>query len=122
MNKETLENLLSIPFAELTPENKNELINYYQFIFNTKVCISCKDKFKIYYERLFKDGIELLVNKTDKFKLRTNLGVFSIDLGNGTSISITDAPNDIVIGFLKENPARIEMFESYPENWNDLIK
>jgi hypothetical protein len=41
MNIEQL-TLLAIPFGDLTPENKNELINYYQFIYNTKVCISCK--------------------------------------------------------------------------------
>jgi hypothetical protein len=35
----TLIILLAIPFGDLTPENKNELINYYQFIYNTKVCI-----------------------------------------------------------------------------------
>jgi hypothetical protein len=41
MNIEQL-TILLIPFGDLTPENKNELINYYQFIYNTKVCISCK--------------------------------------------------------------------------------
>jgi uncharacterized protein (DUF1015 family) len=122
MNKETLEILLAIPFGDLTPQNKSELMNYYQFIFNTKICISCKDKFKIYYEKLYKNGIELLADKTSNFKLRTNLGVYSIDMGDGTSISITDAPNDICLRFLKENPNRIEMFESYPDNWTDLIK
>jgi hypothetical protein len=122
MNKEQLEQLLLIPFGELTPENKNELMNYYQFIFNTKICISCKDKFKIYYEKLFKNGLELLNEKTSNFKLRTNLGVFQIELGDGSSISTTDAPDVICIKFLKENPNRIEMFEIYPENWIELIK
>ena len=122
MNKEQLELLLSIPFGELTPENKNELMNYYQFVFNVKICISCKDKFKIYYEKLFKKGLELLNEKTSNFKLRTNLGVFQIELGDGTLISTTDAPDDICIRFLKENPNRIEMFEIYPENWIELIK
>jgi hypothetical protein len=32
MNIEQLTILLAIPFGDLTPENKNELINYYQFI------------------------------------------------------------------------------------------
>jgi uncharacterized protein (DUF1015 family) len=95
--------LLAIPFGDLTPENKNELINYYQFIYNTKVCISCKDKFKIYYEKLTKNGIDLLKEKTSNFKLRTNLGIYKIDLGDGTSISISDAQDDICLRFLKKS-------------------
>lgn len=122
MNKDKLEQLLSIPFSVLTPENKNELINYYQFIFNIKVCISCKDKFNIYYDKLNNNGIELLNEKVSNFKLRKDLGVFKIDLGDNTSISISDAPDDLSIRFLKENPARIEMFETYPDNWKQLIK
>jgi hypothetical protein len=31
-----------------------------------------------------------------------------------TSISISDAQDDICLRFLKENPNRIEMFESFP--------
>jgi hypothetical protein len=42
MNIEQLTILLAIPFGDLTPEKKNELINYYQFIYNTKVCIFAK--------------------------------------------------------------------------------
>jgi hypothetical protein len=73
----------------------------------------CKDKFKIYYEKLTKNGIDLLKDKTSNFKLRTNLGIYKIDLGDGTSISISDAQDDICLRFLKENPNRIEMFESF---------
>jgi hypothetical protein len=38
MNIEQLTIILAIPFGDLTPENKKR-INYYQFIYNTKVCI-----------------------------------------------------------------------------------
>jgi hypothetical protein len=41
MNIEQLTILLAIPFGDLTPENKNELINYYH-LYNTKVCIFAK--------------------------------------------------------------------------------
>jgi hypothetical protein len=59
-------------------------------------------KFKIYYEKLTKNGIDLLKDKTSNFKLRTNLGIYKIDLGDGTSISISDAQDDICLRFLKK--------------------
>lgn len=55
------------------------------------------------------------------FALRKDLGVNKITFNDGQSISLTDAPDTTCIGFLAANPARISMFEKYPENWMELI-
>jgi hypothetical protein len=57
------------------------------------------DKFKIYYEKLTKKWYWFIKDKTSNFKLRTNLGIYKIDLGDGTSISISDAQDDICLRF-----------------------
>ncbi|QIH37883.1 hypothetical protein G7A72_03290 [Flavobacterium sp. Sr18] len=125
MNKQRLEQILNIPFSELVSnsELQTELTDYYKFIYNVKVCTSCKNKFPTYYKKLVENGVEKLTAKTESnFKLRDNIGVLQINFGDGNFISQTYAPDDLCIGFLKDNPARISLFEKYPENWMELIQ
>lgn len=124
MNKQRLEQILNIPFSELEFDTKltSELTEYYKFIYDVKVCLSCKNTFKKIYNKLIVDGLEKLIEKTTNFKLRDNIGVLQINFGDGNFISQTYAPDDLCIGFLKHNPARISLFEKYPENWMELIQ
>ncbi len=124
MNILRLKELLEIPYEllEMNKEYKTELTEYYSFIYGAKGCSSCKDKFKTYYKKLSETGVELLTNKTtSNFKLRTNLGVSKISFEDGSYITQSYAPDEICIEFLKANPSRISLFESYPDNWTDLI-
>lgn len=125
MNKERLQQLLEIPFSDLilNKDLKAEITDYYKFIYDAKVCASCKDKFPTYYKKLMVDGVEKLTVKTESnFKLRDNIGVLQINFGDGDFISQFYAPDHLCIGFLQANPNRISLFEKYPENWMELIK
>lgn len=125
MNIDRLKELLQIPFDELesNKELKNEVIEFYKFIFNIKVCTSCKNKFPEYYKKLVENGIDKLTVKTESnFKLRDNIGVLQINFGDGTFISQTYSPDELCIGFLQANPNRISLFQKYPGNWKELIE
>jgi hypothetical protein len=124
MNKDRLQELLNIPYSELEfdTELKAEITEYYKFIYDVTACLSCKNAFKKYYDKLMVDGIEVLTDKTTNFKLRSDIGVLQIALNDGTFISQKNAPDDICIRFLSFNPNRIELFTKYPENWKELIQ
>lgn len=124
MDKNRLEELLTIPYDELVnnKELKKEVIEFYKFIYGSKACSSCKDKFPKYYQELMSNGVEKLTQKTESnFKLRTNIGLLQINFGSGLFISQSEAPDELCLRFLKENPNRISLFEKYPENWKELI-
>jgi hypothetical protein len=124
MNKERLIELLEIPYTQLY-ENKAfqaELTEYYKFIYDIKICTSCKNKFHTYYQKLMVDGLDKLTEKTSNFKLRNDIGVLTIKFENGESISQLSAEDTVCIEFLKANPKRISMFQKYPENWMELIQ
>lgn len=124
MNKDRLQELLNIQYSELELNTiiQNEIIEYYKFIYGTSVCLSCKNIFNKCYKKLLIDGIEKLTEKSTNFKLRTDINVLQINLGDGNFISQSFAPDDICIGFLAYNPNRIELFEKYPSNWKELIQ
>lgn len=125
MNKDRLTELLAISFDELVLDKdlKSEINEYYKFIYNAKVCGSCKDKFSTYYKRLMLDGVEkLTVKTTGNFKLRNDIGVMQISFGDGQFISPSNATDEVCIEFLKANPNRISLFSEYPENWKSLIQ
>lgn len=124
MNKDRLQEILNIPFSELNSnkELQAELTDYYKFIYDVKVCSSCKNKFPTYYKKLMENGLEKLSLKIDNFKLRNNIGVLQINFENGLFISQTQADDETCIGFLRANPNRISLFEKYPENWKELIQ
>lgn len=125
MNIDRLKGLLEIPFETLAASKdlKAELTEYYKYIFNAKGCSTCKDKFPTYYKKLVESGVEkLTILTTGNFKLRSNIGVVEINFGNGQFISQSNASDKVCIAFLKANPNRISLFESFPENWKDLIQ
>lgn len=55
------------------------------------------------------------------FKMRKETGVFQINFGSGLFISSENTTDELAILFLKENPNRISLFETYPKNWKELI-
>lgn len=123
MNKEQLQELLTIPYSGLTDENKSELTEYYKLINSTEICETCPDMFSEHYQDLIDNGVAFFNNvESNTFILRSDLGYTPIDLGDDTYLSQSHTPNDVCISFLKTNPIRIEMFGTYPENWIELIK
>jgi hypothetical protein len=120
MNKERLTEILNIKYDDLSTIEKIELTEFYKYIYNTKGCSNCKDKTKSYYEKLSENGIQLLTENETKFKLRSDIGVNQIEF-DGLIISQSSSDNNACILFLKANPARISLFEKYPENWMDLL-
>lgn len=120
MNKERLQEILNIDYTDLSTTEKTELTEFYKFIYNTKGCSNCKDKTKNYYDKLSENGIELLTESNTQFKLRSDIGVSQIEF-NGMVISQSSTDDNTCIEFLKLNPARISLFEKYPENWRDLL-
>lgn len=123
MNKNRLIELLAISFEKLTNNEKNEITEYYKLIYGASSCSSCKNKSQKYYNQLQLDGIEKYPNVPidGAFKLRENIGVISIEFINGLVLSTANVTDELCIEFLKQNPNRISMFASYPDNWKDLI-
>ncbi|RAK21605.1 hypothetical protein B0I03_10537 [Flavobacterium aquaticum] len=125
MNKERLEELLQIGYEQIMNDEslRNEMMDYYKFLFPNSGCSNCKNKHKKYFDKLQSEGVELLKPQVENsgFKLRNNIGVLGINFGGGKSITIDNAPDELCIEFLKANPNRISLFEVYPENWVELI-
>ena len=65
--------------------------------------------------------IQLPILQAGQFQLRPDIGVVQINFGDGQYISQTHADDTVCIAFLKANPNRISMFQSYPSNWKDLL-
>jgi len=74
-------------------------------------CTSCKKKTEI---------SEKFVPSVGDFSLR-NTGVHQINFGSDLFISNANMTNQLAIQFLKENPNRISLFETFPANWKDLV-
>ena len=76
---------------------------------NTMACNKCKRKTTI------PD-----VENTSNFKMR-DVGIHQISFGAGEYISNANITDELAISFLKENPNRISLFETFPANWKELL-
>lgn len=57
---------------------------------------------------------------SDKWKLKTN-AVFPFRYGGSAHISNANLTEEKAIEFLKQNKNRIQVFATYPANWEDVI-
>lgn len=124
MNIQRLNELLQLSVQEISTNTalKNELLDFYKFIFGAAGCSNCKNKTAKYYDRLKSEGVEKLSEMNElnpNFRLRKSIGVTAIQF-NSTVIN-DNASDETIIEFLKENPKRISLFEAFPENWEQMI-
>lgn len=124
MNIDRLKELLGFSVQDISnnKELKNELLEFYKFIFGDSACSNCKNKTAKYYEKLKSEGVEKFSEMNElnpNFRLRKSIGVTSVSFRLNTINN--NASDELILEFLKENPKRISLFEVYPENWMDLI-
>ena len=70
-------------------------------------CNGCKKKTET-------SGKVKRINTSEAFKLRQGIEFEQVGLSNPT--------DKMIIAFLKENPNRISLFESYPIDWKNNTK
>ena len=97
------------------------MLQNYKEVSGKKPCYSCKGKLKQYHSELINSSDLIIDELKNNFKLRNDIGVVQLDFGSGEFLSQLTSPDGLCIKFLKVNPARISMFEKYPENWKELI-
>lgn len=79
-------------------------------------CTNCKQRNKKTTDKIVSTSVA-----DGEFKLRQNIGVLQINFGSGQFISPDNCNKELAIEFLKANPNRISLFESYPADWKELI-
>lgn len=86
-------------------------------------CPNCEGK----KQRYFSDVIAYLsaikssgMKVTTDWKLKTN-NAYPMEFGGGEFISNASMTDEKAIRFLKENPNRIKIFQSFPSDWQQRI-
>ena len=97
-----------------------EMLRIYSKIYlNGKPCELCKHKHIIYFNQLKTNGLKILEKMADQqFILKDNVLVNITGKGQFTKYNMSD---EIAIERLRQFPQRIDEFESYPENWEDIV-
>lgn len=97
-----------------------EMLRIYSKIYlNGKPCELCKHKHIIYFNQLKTNGLKILEKMADQqFILKDNVLIDIRGKGQFTKYNMSD---EIAIERLRQFPQRIDEFESYPENWEDIV-
>ena len=125
----TLDNLTELikgGYQKAINENKELFIAFYSYLFaDPDPCATCDGHLAKYWKKLENYGITLLNQRQmkvdSKFKLRAEITSLQMDFGSSEWFNNETMTDEIALRYLEINPNRIANFETYPENWEELL-
>lgn len=103
------------------PAHLIDMLRIYSKLFlNEQPCEVCKKYHKAYFEKLEKTGLKILENMAEqKFILKDKIVINDWETGRQYSkFNMTDKD---AIERLRKYPKTISQFESFPDNWEDIV-
>lgn len=124
---EKLNNLINEGYEKAINENKTSFIAFYAFLFaDPAPCASCPEKLKGYWNKLTTSGITILTQKEMRkesvFKLKPQITSLQMDFGSSEWFNNDTLTDETALRYLSINKNRIANFETYPNNWESLLK
>lgn len=102
---------------EVTIRQNIELIaSTYKELFKKDLCRSCPAEMQLAIMKL-KQYYKVL-----EFHFKRPIAQYKIKQSDRFTISNSNLTNELAIAFLQERKGRIELFDVYPENWQELIE
>jgi len=120
----SIKELLRLSFESIYRDvaKRGLLIQYYSQEFNDDkdLCATCRHKIQRYYNSL-QSKFNQKSDKMSKFSLKKDTGSIPMTFGSSKFISNANITDELAIEFLKNNPNRSIVFETLPDNWEELI-
>lgn len=109
--------ILSAIADEVTIRQNIELIaSTYKELFKKDLCRSCPAEMQLAIMKL-KQYYKVL-----EFHFKRPIAQYKIKQSDRFTISNSNLTNELAIAFLQEREERIELFDIYPDNWQELVK
>lgn len=109
--------ILSAIANEVTIRQNIELIaSTYKELFKKDLCRSCPAEMQLAIMKLRQHY------KVLEFHLKRPIAQYKIRQSDRFTISNSNLTNELAIAFIKERRDRIELFDVYPENWEELVE
>lgn len=121
---EALEKLLIYDSDTIARSHQKELFRLYSFFFD-QACSGCGGKLLGYIERLrslTKEDMEKKEKTTNENQFKLKKGFLVRFAGTSEAFSCENLNDKIAINYLRINPNRIDNFQSYPQNWQEMLK
>lgn len=109
-----IKEILELPYHE-KKKHFGVLASEFKKLTGRDVCLSCRGDID-YMLTYLKN-----TRNMSEFKFKNPRIMYKVEKGSADIISNDRMTDDKAIRFLKQNPSRISLFRSYPENWEEMV-